>query len=90
MTIFAIFRVTDPARMEAAVQRAFPTDYIKVHAGEWLVSATGTAKDVSDKLGVTPGSDAGSAMIFSMANYYGRATTDIWDWVKTKAERTGG
>ncbi|SFN80987.1 hypothetical protein SAMN05216573_12262 [Bradyrhizobium sp. Rc3b] len=29
-------------------------------------------------------------MIFSMANYYGRATTEIWDWIKAKAEMPGG
>jgi hypothetical protein len=51
-----------------------------------LISAIGTAKDISDKLGVTPGNDAGAAIIFSMGNYYGRATTEIWDWIKVKAE----
>lgn len=53
---------------------------------EWVVSAVGTPKDVSDKLGVTPGTETGTAMIFSMGSYYGRATTEIWDWIKAKAE----
>jgi hypothetical protein len=90
MAIFAIFRVTQPEKMEEALQRVYPGDHIQVSPGQWLVSAVGTAKDISDKIGVTPGSDMGAAMVFSMANYYGRATTEIWDWVKTKAERTSG
>lgn len=90
MAIFVIFRVADPIRMGLAVQREFPNDHLKVKPDEWLVSAIGTAKDVSDRLQVTPENVSGAAMIFSMANYYGRAATEIWDWIKTKAEQTGG
>jgi hypothetical protein len=90
MAIFVVFRVSDPKKMEAAMLRTFPDDHIQVHAGEWLVSTSGTAKDVSDKLQVTPGNDAGAAIVFSMANYYGRATSEIWEWIKAKAEGTVG
>jgi len=90
MAIFAIFRVGNPIKMEEALRLVYPGDYIQVHPGEWLVSAVGTAKDISDKLGVSTGKDVGAAIIFSMANYYGRAPTEIWDWIKTKAERAGG
>jgi hypothetical protein len=90
MTIFVVFRVLDPAKMEAALNRLFPNDHLKVDDDEWLVSAVGTAKEISDKLGVTPGNDIGGAMIFSMANYFGRATTEIWDWIKAKAEAPNG
>lgn len=90
MPIFVVFRVSDVQKMESALRSAFPDDHLKVASGQWLVSANGTAKDVSDRLKVTPGQDTGPAIIFSMANYYGRATTEIWDWIKTKAERTGG
>lgn len=90
MTIFVVFRVGEPAKMQAAMERAYPANHLKIETGEWLVSAPGTAKDVSDKLGVTPANDSGPAMVFSMANYYGRATTEIWDWVKAKAEASIG
>ena len=86
MAIFVIFRVSSPPLMEAAMQRAFPGNHLKSDTAEWIVSAIGTPKDVSDKLGVTPGADTGTAMIFSMGSYYGRATTEIWDWIKAKAE----
>ena len=89
MAIFAVFRVHNPAKMAAAIERAFPEDYFKVKEDEWIVSAKGTAKDVSDLLDVSNG-DTGPAIIFKMANYYGRATTEIWDWVKAKAETSDG
>jgi hypothetical protein len=90
MAIFAVFRVADPLKMNAAMHSAFPENHVQVGPGEWLVSASGTAKDISDKLGVTGETTTGAAIIFSMANYYGRATTEIWDWIKSKAESPGG
>jgi hypothetical protein len=52
---------------------------------EWIVSFKGTAKEVSDKLGVSNGK-SGGAIIFGMAQYFGRAPTNIWDWIIAKAE----
>lgn len=93
MTIFVVFRVSDPEKMKTAMQSAFPNNHLQVDTDEWIVSATGTAKDISEKLGVTKGENStvvGPAMIFSMANYYGRATTEIWDWIKSKLEAPSG
>ena len=91
MTIFAVFRVSDSPKMEAAIQAAFPEDYYKLQDDEWLVSAIGTAREIAIKLKVSGESaDTGSALIFSMANYYGRAPTEIWDWINAKAEKAGG
>ncbi len=91
MPIFVIFRVANAPKMEAALQQTFPNDYLKVSIGEYLVSSPGTAKELSDRLMISPATGGtGPAMVFSMANYYGRASTEIWDWIKTKAESTGG
>jgi len=90
MAIFAVFRVADPIKMNAAMQASFPGNHLQVGPGEWVVSGSGTAKEISDKLQVTGDATTGAAMVFSMANYYGRATTEIWDWIKSKAETPGG
>jgi hypothetical protein len=89
MAIFVIFRVASLPQIEAALKEVFPNDHLQVGPGQWLVSAIGTAKDVSDRLRISDGS-RGAAMIFSMGNYFGRAPTDIWDWIKAKAEKPGG
>jgi hypothetical protein len=94
MTIFAVFRVSNPAKMETAIRSAYPNDHLKIDTDEWLVSDKGTAVEVSHKLGITSPTDAstvnGPAIVFSMANYYGRASTEIWDWIKTKLEAPSG
>ena len=88
MAIFVIFRVSNQVQLERALSEAFPGNHLKVEDGQYLVSSPGIAKDVSDRLGITDGK-TGVAMVFSMANYFGRAPTDIWDWIKAKAEAVG-
>jgi hypothetical protein len=89
MPIFVIFRVSDPQMMKAAIEAEFPQDSLAISANEWLVSFRGTAVGLSDKLGVSDGRN-GVAIIFGMSSYFGRATTDIWDWIKAKAESSDG
>jgi hypothetical protein len=89
MGIFVIFRVADPAKIKAAVEAEFPLDNISLDHNEWLVSMKGTAKEVSDKLKISDASN-GAAIVFGMSNYFGRAPSDVWDWVKAKAEASDG
>jgi hypothetical protein len=59
------------------------------------VAGKGTAQEISASLGITSpteptASAVGTVMVLEIASYYGRATSDIWDWVKAKWEATGG
>ena len=89
MAIFVMFRSGTPAKLDEALTRLYPDDNLEISKGVWLVSSPGTARQLSDKLGVSDG-ELGAAIIFSMGNYYGRASTEIWDWIKEKAEQNGG
>jgi hypothetical protein len=53
--------------------------------GVWLVSASGSARDVSDTLGITGGAK-GSGVVTEVASYYGRANPAIWSWIKQNWE----
>ncbi len=91
MSIFVVFRVTKPEEMKAAIESKFPDDSFNLGNNEWLVSDKGTAKEVSDKIGISSeASPVGSAIVFSMGSYFGRASTNIWDWIKAKTEATDG
>jgi hypothetical protein len=91
MGIFVVFHVKDPAKIRAAIAAKFPNDHLDLGDNEWLVSSKGTARTVSDEIGITGSApSAGSAIVISMQGYYGRAATNIWDWVKAKAEATDG
>ena len=94
MTVFVILRVADPPRMKAAIAANFPDDSIELQSDEWLISATGTAQEMAIRLGVNKleggGGETGAAIICSIGNYWGRAATEIWEWIKTKMEKSGG
>lgn len=58
----------------------------------WLVSFPGTSVELSNTLKITgqePGtpSPVGSAMVTSIGSYYGRGSTEMWEWLKTRFER---
>lgn len=89
MTIFAVFRVKSPERLGPAIAERFPSDHYALGNNEWLVAADMTPQEVSDALGISDGSN-GAAIVFSMRGYYGRSSSDIWDWIKTKAEGFDG
>jgi hypothetical protein len=83
------------AKLPAAVAQAYPDAHKMLADQNWLVAGKGTAQDVSANLGITLKDNAapgptGTTIVLEVASYYGRATTDIWDWVKAKWEATGG
>ena len=55
--------------------------------GQYLVAFGGTAKELSDRLGVTNGADAGPsapAVILEVSGFYGSAAPEVWDWLTQK------
>lgn len=85
MSIFVLFRVTKPEAVKAAVAAMFPHDHYQAADDEWVISANMTAKELSDALRITHGEN-GSGVVFKMSSYFGRAPSDLWDWIKTKSE----
>ncbi|MBE0508682.1 MAG: hypothetical protein IBX50_18520 [Marinospirillum sp.] len=59
--------------------------YYPLPHGEFLVSFKGTSKELSDLLGISEGK-TGSAIVAAISSYFGRASTDIWEWVQVHWE----
>jgi len=83
-TLFAV--LADPSNdlIANSLNQNFPDDHIQIRPGQWFLVGSGTAKDISDKLKVTPGPDVGSAVIVAVSGYYGRASSPVWEWVASK------
>lgn len=90
MTIFAVMLPTPAPALSEAIKRLFPNDHLTISETQYLISAGGTALDLSAKLGVydpkDPSKAVGNAVIFATSSYFGRAPTTIWEWIKTKLE----
>ncbi len=89
MAIFVVFRVKASACMRAAIARTYPENSLDLGNNEWLISTKGTPKTVSDSLGITSNPDTiGAAIVFSVDSYFGRASPEIWEWIKRKSQAT--
>jgi hypothetical protein len=83
MIIFAVLVPGDNPALETALNTHFANEYLKVGPGQYLVAGRTTVIEVSNALGITDGA-SGLGIIFSTAAYYGRASTNVWDWIKVK------
>ena len=89
MGIFVLFRVNDIEKVKSALVKNFPDDHLEVAEGQYLISSNQSAESVSDKLQIS-GGENGIGIVFAMGGYFGRASTNIWDWIKAKAEKADG
>jgi hypothetical protein len=91
MTIFAILMPRPQPALAAKLVSEFKTDALQVSDTQWLVSAIGTAQEISVRLGIYNPDSAttapvGDAIVFATSGYFGRAPANIWEWIKVKLE----
>ena len=68
-------------RLASAILAKYPSAFMQIAPGQWLVSAkAATAQDISNQLGISDGTN-GSGIVFAISGYYGRAVTNIWEWI---------
>jgi len=82
--IFAIVAGDNPKALGAAIAQNYPSGHFQLAEGQWLVVDNGTAKEVSDKLGITSG-ERGGALVIAMAGYFGRKPANLWEWIMAKS-----
>lgn len=86
MTIFIVTEGSPSKKLAGNIRSAYPNDFLEVSPGQWLISASGNAKTVSDSIGLVPGSGMAGTLVFATSSYYGLHNTSIWDWIKSKLE----
>jgi hypothetical protein len=67
----------------------FPTDHYEIGRGQWLVSFNGTATELYKKLSPEYTQEKQpyplqSTVVFGIAGYFGIASIDMWEWVRTR------
>jgi hypothetical protein len=91
MRVFVVVHLPakEVALLQSAIARLYPGDSFQLASNVWLVADNATAMEVSGKLQIT-GGENGSAIITEMGDYYGRAGSNIWAWIKAKRELVPG
>ena len=88
MTIFAIIVQPNvaPGKLSDAIAAKIGDAKYVIDGGHgWLVASTKTAKELSDELGITDGTNGG-ALVLEVASYFGRANPSVWTWIKNNWE----
>lgn len=82
MGIFVVIPVQkNNAQLQNVIKEKFSQESFKLSQGEWIISYSGTSKGLCDALGITDGKN-GSAVVFSTLGYYGRASSELWEWLQ--------
>jgi hypothetical protein len=88
MTIYVAIAVPPKniEKLEASIVRTYEKTHLKLSDDSWLISGTGTAQEISEALNIG-GGENGSAIVFSISNYFGRANPNVWAWIKSRLEK---
>jgi hypothetical protein len=88
MAIFAIIQQPSVnTGLQEIIRKEYHNSIYEIDGGHgWLVAANKTAKELSDSLGITEGT-TGSALVFEVASYFGRANPNLWTWLKLNWEQ---
>lgn len=97
MPVFLVVPLTSGAvaPLNEAVQKAFESEADRKPLPDnrgWLVRFSGTSQEVSNKIGITGQKDGEkavipSAIVTAIGGYFGRAPTDVWEWIKSRMEQ---
>lgn len=88
MAIFLVVPTGDQAGIKKALidhKSGGHLDFIDLPKNGFFVSFSGTSQELSDIIGISDGS-SGLGVVAGISSYYGRAPTNIWDWVKSRME----
>jgi hypothetical protein len=56
--------------------------YQVVKDDAWFVAYAGTAREAAEALGMRQNDVLGNGLVVSINNYSGRASPDVWEWLK--------
>lgn len=91
MAIFVVLMPTPQASLAKKIEETYQDNFLKLSDTQYLVSAAGTAIELSKTLGIADPTNremkpSGSAVVLAVASYYGRAPATTWEWLKAKLE----
>ena len=96
MTIYAVLLPNPQPQLDTKIVSEFGGDALRVTDTQWLISSgIATSEDIVKRLGVfdrsnPTGPSTGNAIVFSTSGYFGRAPTNVWEWLKVKLEAPPG
>lgn len=89
MALFVVIAVeNDTLALDNLVQSKFGNDAFKLPRGEWLVSYSGTSKQLADDLLISNGEVGVAAVVLAFSGHWGRASSSVWEWIAANQNKT--
>lgn len=84
-SLFAIFEADEPQKLKSRIEADKSVLSRPLSDGVWLIIApfTTTTTELSDRLGISDGG-SGAAIVVRVESYFGRAPSDVWEWIRAK------
>jgi uncharacterized protein (DUF362 family) len=88
MNVFAVVALNDltSPNIKNAVVTAFAENNLEVGKMAWIVADSGTTLSVAKQLGIPDNPEMSGVLVVNFTSYYGRASANVWEWIKTKLE----
>ena len=80
--VFAVIATRGADRVREALAQQMSGDSVyELKSDVWLVSYEGTTRKLAEALGIR-GGESGTGLVFPIGGYSGRASNDVWEWLK--------
>ena len=78
--VFVVVATRNADAIEGKI-RELEIPFLAIKSDAWMLVYGGTSRELGDTLGIRNG-EVGTGMVFAVNNYSGRASPDIWEWLK--------
>ncbi|TXN81960.1 hypothetical protein [Methylobacterium sp. WL8] len=85
MQVFAIIAPKGSEALEQAIKTAFPENFFRITAGQYLVAVAGlTGQEVGAKVGDK--GEVGQILVLPFDKRWGWHRMDMWEWADARAQ----
>ena len=93
MQVFAVFSVRDPSRVKAGIVKHYRDNHYDTGNDVFFIATSGeTTRQVATKLGLGDDNADGvtTGIIIPVMSYWGRHSSELWEWISVKQNANGG
>lgn len=85
MSVFIVVSTRAPCEeLKQQIERSIPEGKsYALNETAWMIEYEGTTRDLAQKLDLMSGAN-GSAVVYRVSNYSGRASSFIWEWLQAR------
>ena len=81
--MFMVVATSGADKVRVAVEKLGAETYYELKSDTWLILFDGTTRKLSEEIGIRNGTN-GSGVVAAIAGYSGRASSELWEWLKVK------